>query len=71
MHAALWQSRYAGGTGDAAAGSGAFGRDVHLWGAEGSPEGVVEEWLRHLEATDKAYVTLPPQARVPGMHAAT
>lgn len=61
MHFPLWQPRYMGGEGDAAVGAGAYGRSAHLWGAEGSPEAVVEEWLRHLEATDKAYVTLRPE----------
>lgn len=61
MHFDLWRTRYMGCEGDAAEGMGAFGRNAHLWGAEGSSEAVVEEWLRHLEATDKAYITLTPQ----------
>lgn len=61
MHPGLWRPRYMGGQGDAAVGMGAYGRSTHLWGPEGGPEALVEEWLRHLEATDRAYVALRPE----------
>ncbi len=46
---------------DPVRGVGAYASKACLWGAEGSPEAVVEEWMQQLVSTDHAFVTLSPQ----------
>lgn len=46
---------------DPVRGTGAYSSKACLWGAEGSPEAVVEEWIQQLESTDHAFMTYAPE----------